>query len=83
MPASDTTKETPSGQAHGQIARLGALVVAKAPQIVGLYLAIREAGRAERDEAMILLIALCIMGVQAAQEIAFRIIDRVFGERQP
>jgi hypothetical protein len=70
---------------NGTPARLTVQVLTRVGQTsVGLYLLIQEAGRdgPARDGVMI-LIAVCLVGVETAKEIALAIVDRVFGTRSP
>jgi hypothetical protein len=82
--------DSASSSRDGTIVRAVTIVTTKAPQMVGLYLAVQEAAREDPRQQIVFLIALCILGVQGIENIAMMVISRVFGngsgatsDRQP
>jgi hypothetical protein len=65
----------------GVASSVGAVLITKGIQIWGIYLATQEIRQpGEADEAVLAFCALLFLGSQAAEDLALRVIDRLFGD---
>jgi hypothetical protein len=56
------------------------LAITNLTKLVGLALAINEAAlRAEPRNSVIILCAICVLGVQVVENVLLRMVDRLFG----
>jgi hypothetical protein len=79
-----TSPSPSSSPANGTGARLATVLAAKAPQIVALYLAIKEQSRESVRDSVIIFCVVALVGAQAAQNIILGAIDRVLGsDKEP
>lgn len=68
-----------NGRRRGSAARGSTLVVTNLAKLVGLGLAVNEAAvRPNARESVLAFCALCLVGTQAAENMALRTIDRLF-----
>jgi hypothetical protein len=71
---------TPSQRkTSGRASAVGAVLITKGIQIWGIYLATQEIRQpGDADEAVLAFCALLFLGSQAAEDLALRVLDRLF-----
>jgi hypothetical protein len=72
-------RQTSSRSANGTIGRVTTYALANGTKVMGIYLGIKEAGRENVRESVLIFAACLALGAQTVENIVLKAIDRFFG----